>query len=169
MMNKLFLLILFLSLASVSVLKAQEDSEKQNILAENAMLLGEFGKENLLELPYAEWYNKEQQAYVVDVKTLESIKNKKDLSFIIIMGTWCSDSKREVPRFLKILEEMKISSNAIHLIGVNRDKKTLHGDVSVFAIKRIPTIIIRRKNKEIGRIVEIPKETLEKDLSKILE
>ena len=79
MMNKLFLLIFFLSLASVSVLKAQEDSEKQNILAENAMLLGEFGEENLLELPYAEWYNKEQQAYVVDAKTLKSIKINLDL------------------------------------------------------------------------------------------
>ena len=35
-----------------------------------------------------------------------------------------------------------------------------------YQINRVPTAIIYRNNKEIGRIIETPKKTLEKDLFK---
>jgi hypothetical protein len=36
-------------------------------------------------------------------------------------------------------------------------------------IKRIPTFIIYKKKREIGRIVETPGDLIEKDLLKILQ
>ena len=40
------------------------------------------------------------------------------------MGTWCGDSKRETPRFFKILELADFEMTNFELVTVNRSKKT---------------------------------------------
>ena len=38
-------------------------------------------------------------------KSFKKIKmNLKDVSVLCFMGTWCGDSRRETPRFYKIME-----------------------------------------------------------------
>ncbi len=39
------------------------------------------------------------------------------------MGTWCGDSKRETPRFYKILDETGFNQNNFELITVIEIKK----------------------------------------------
>ena len=43
----------------------------------------------------------------------------RDVEIFVLFGTWCHDSKREVPRFLKLLSDSKVSENQINLIGLN--------------------------------------------------
>jgi thiol-disulfide isomerase/thioredoxin len=85
------------------------------------------------------------------------------------MGSWCSDSRREVPRFYKILDRLKFDQNKLTLFCVDRSKKDSADDTSKLNIESVPTFIFYRKEKEIGRIIESPKETLEKDIQKIVE
>ena len=84
------------------------------------------------------------------------------------MGTWCGDSKRETPRFYKILEETNFDENYFELITVNRSKKTPDNLQEGFNIIRVPTFIFYKEGKEVGRYVEYPRETLEKDILKIV-
>ena len=84
------------------------------------------------------------------------------------MGTWCSDSQREVPRFFKILDQLAFNFNNITLIGVNRAKQADNTEVNELNIELVPTIIFFIDGKEIGRIIESPEENLEKDMVKIL-
>lgn len=84
------------------------------------------------------------------------------------MGSWCSDSQREVPRFYRIMDDAGITNDKIELISVNREKKVPGMDINNLRIERVPTFIIYDGIKELGRIIETPAETLEKDLLRIL-
>ena len=93
----------------------------------------------------------------------------RDVEIFVLFGTWCHDSKREVPRFLKLLSDSKVSENQINLIGLNFMKNDSRDRGKKFQIKKTPTFIILRNQVEIGRIVERPIISLEADLLKILE
>ena len=93
----------------------------------------------------------------------------RDVEIFVLFGTWCHDSKREVPRFLKLLSDSKVSENQINLIGLNFMKNYSQDRGKKFKIKKTPTFIILRNQVEIGRIVERPEISLEADLLKILE
>ena len=84
------------------------------------------------------------------------------------MGTWCSDSRREVPRFLKIIDGLNIPQENISIYCVDRDLSTENNEIDNLNIKAVPTFIFYRDNIELGRIVEAPTESLEIDMVKIL-
>ena len=92
----------------------------------------------------------------------------RDIEIYVLFGTWCHDSQREVPRFLQLLNSLNIQENYIHLIGLNFLKNEPLDRGKHFLIKKTPTFVFLRNQKEIGRIVEMPEISLEADLLKIL-
>jgi thiol-disulfide isomerase/thioredoxin len=84
------------------------------------------------------------------------------------MGTWCHDSKREVPRFYKILDELNYNYANFKIIGLTKDKKGYFHDYTSFNITHTPTIIFYRNGTEIGRIIEKPDGSLESHLLRII-
>ena len=87
--------------------------------SEKAMLIGYSTREAFNDTNFSDWWNEEYDIYEVDVETTEEIKpGFEDLEIKLVMGTWCSDSRREVPRFYKILDEMEYPSENISLINV---------------------------------------------------
>ncbi|MDC1387591.1 thioredoxin [Gammaproteobacteria bacterium] len=93
----------------------------------------------------------------------------RDIEIYVLFGTWCHDSQREVPRLLGLLNALDIQENYIHLIGLNFLNNEPQGRGKYFQIKKTPTFIFLRNQKEIGRIVEMPVISLEADLLNILE
>jgi thiol-disulfide isomerase/thioredoxin len=100
------------------------------------------------------------------VEMIRSVQAGVD--FIVFFGTWCEDSEREVPRFLKIADLAEIPADLIRLYGLDRSKKSSDGLTDKFDIKSVPTIIFLRNGREIGRIVEKPQTTVEEDMLSIL-
>ena len=88
--------------------------------------------------------------------------------FLVFFGTWCSDSRREVPHFLKIADDCGIDSSRIRLYGVDRSKKSRDGLTETYHIDRVPTFIFLKNGTEVGRITEKPAGTLEADMLSIL-
>ena len=84
------------------------------------------------------------------------------------MGTWCEDSQRETPNFIKILKQVDFDFNNLELITVNREKITPQGLENGLNITNVPTFIFYKDGKEINRIVEFPIESLEEDMINIL-
>ena len=125
---------------------------------------------NAFEIPdFSEWYNNRYIEYEPDAFIVEQIKDLSDsIDIQIFMGTWCSDSRREVPRFLKILDEMIFEQNKLQIINVNRQKKSPTQEEKDKNIEFVPTFIIIKNGNEIGRIVEFPIITLENDFLSIL-
>ncbi|RMZ60115.1 thioredoxin [Chryseobacterium nematophagum] len=159
---------------SVPQLSAQKIVVNREVDTQNdgKMLLGNQLKEQFLKEPYADWYIKEHDEYTPDAQAIVELKKKKINSYniIVFLGTWCEDSHRDFPRLMKILEEVKYSDKKLTIIAVNRKKESPTGDEGRYNIQKVPTIIVEKYGKEIGRIIEMPTSGyIEKDLSAILK
>ncbi|WP_027378128.1 thioredoxin domain-containing protein [Kaistella palustris] len=135
------------------------------------MLLGYQSKDQLLKEPYTEWYTPEHNDYTVDSKAIAELKKEKLNSYniTVVLGTWCEDSHREVPRLFRILEEVGFPDSKLTLIAVNRKKEAPGGEEGPLNIQMVPTVIVQKYGKEVGRIIETPKSGyLERDLLEII-
>ena len=135
-----------------------------------SILVGISNKKAFQDSNFATWFNTEYTNYTVDSKTLENYKNYFDDKIIrTVLGTWCSDSRREVPRFVKILDFIGFPEDKHLFFNVDRNKKGLGDEVDKLNIEFVPTIIIYENGIELGRIVETPEISLEADLVKIIK
>jgi hypothetical protein len=111
----------------------------------------------------------EYNNYQPDYEIIDSLEGKLDAVDIkIVFRSTCSDSREQLPRLFKILYELTYNLNTITLIGVNREKQGLSSEAEGLDIEFVPTIIFYKGGSEIGRIVETPYESLEKDMLKIV-
>jgi thiol-disulfide isomerase/thioredoxin len=133
-------------------------------------LLGYFNLNMLKQEPHSSWFYKGYDEYTPIPEEINKLKEIGfgDLSIKIVMGTWCPDSRRETPRFMKIMDLWGFPNEKITFIGVDMDKKAPVGDFENLDIQRVPTFIILKNNIEAGRIIEVPKTSLEQDLVNIL-
>ena len=123
----------------------------------NLMLVGDISKDELFST-HREFY----QNYL-DAEPLSS-DEKLDLDGIslkVLFGTWCHDSQREIPKLLRLLEDINIKPELISLIGLNYQKNEPQNRGVILKIKKTPTIIFYRYKDEIGRIEESPKLNFE--------
>jgi hypothetical protein len=96
-------------------------------------------------------------------------KYDKEASITIALGTWCPDSKLHVPRLLKALHEAGNTRIKIELLGIGNKFKSPVDVIKRLDIKKVPTVIVKRRGKEVGRIIENPLgKTMEEDLAAIL-
>jgi Thiol-disulfide isomerase and thioredoxins len=137
------------------------------------ILIGICSPKAFYQTPFSTWYIPAFEGYSINPKMLELLPARLHLpgiSITVIFGTWCEDSQREVPHFLRILQATKFPIDHLTLIAVNRKKQAPGLDeLLTLNVQRVPTIIVFMENKEIGRIVESPTTTLEEDLNNILE
>ncbi|MBO9691224.1 thioredoxin family protein [Chryseobacterium sp.] len=162
---------LFLAAQQLSAQKVVVNREVET-QKDGKMLLGNQLKEQFLKAPYSDWYVKEHDEYVLDQKAVSELKKEKIGSYdiIVFMGTWCEDSHRDFPRLMKILEAVNYPENKLSIIAVNRKKESPTGDESLYNLQKVPTIILKRYGKEVGRIVEMPTSGyIERDLAEILK
>lgn len=120
--------------------------------------------------PFNQWFEPEYDSYIVDTTEINKIDKAglDKVGITVVMGTWCSDSRMEVPRFIKILETLGYKSETLEIINVDSKKTAVNTKTDKLNIERIPTFIFYDKDKELGRIIESPKESLEKDMLKII-
>ncbi|MBK5212863.1 MAG: thioredoxin family protein [Flavobacteriaceae bacterium] len=136
---------------------------------ESVMLLGKANRKGLQMDAFKEWFNPGYETYKLDAESLEKLKPLlKDATITIFMGTWCEDSQRETPHFYKILDAANFDELKLTLITVSEDKTTPQGFEKGKNITNVPTLIFYKDGKELGRIVEYPIESLEKDMLAIL-
>lgn len=118
---------------------------------------------------YKTWYDKSYNDYTIDSTSANELKSLlQNKTIEIFLGSWCGDSKREVPRLMKVLDYIQFDTSRLKLIFVDNSTATYkqspqHEEQGKF-IHHVPSIIVYYKNKEIGRIVERPIISLEKDL-----
>jgi thiol-disulfide isomerase/thioredoxin len=88
----------------------------------------------------------------------------------VFLGTWCGDSRREVPRLWRALDE---NGGAvpfqIRYIGVDREKQQPAELVAGSGVHYVPTFIVSRGGQEVGRIVESSPRGIERDLLALLK
>jgi thiol-disulfide isomerase/thioredoxin len=116
------------------------------------------------------WFDDTRQKYVPDDSVVNALQPySRQLNFVVVMGTWCPDSHKHVPAFYTLMDALHVGDKHIELIGVDREKRSSTVDVAPLRIEHVPTFIVFYKGKEIGRIVEAPKVSLEHDLLQLLQ
>ncbi|HAN79341.1 MAG TPA: thioredoxin [Bacteroidales bacterium] len=134
------------------------------------ILYGLCNREGLTAGNFAVWFNSEYNLYEPEQGILADIQPElfADIQIKVFLGTWCGDSRREVPRFYKVLDKVGFDESALEIICLDTSKKAEGFDTEKMNILRVPTFVIFRNEVEIGRIIETPKTTLETDFYHIL-
>lgn len=127
-------------------------------------------KEELVTDTAFAWFNKNQKSFKADTTLVNAFKAKKDAVHIVAFaGTWCDDTKWILPQFFALTDAAGYPDQRITLLGVDRDKKTQHQLSEVFNVDRVPTFIVMKDGKEVGRVVEYGKTGLPmKELAQVL-
>ena len=175
---------LYISLAALFILSSCGVAENlistpvQNTIVKNEngteVLLGHCSRSCLRQKPFGEWFDKNYDEYKVDETQIPELKKLlRNKNIAIFMGTWCGDSRREVPRVLKILDAAGVKEKQVNIVMLSSEdgkyKQSPQHEERDKNIFRVPTIIVSEGKKEMGRIIEFPKLSLEKDLLQILQ
>jgi hypothetical protein len=115
------------------------------------------------------WQEKYDQ-YEPPAEMLDALKTglAGDVKIDVYLGLWCPDSRNNVPPFIKILDGV---GNGIPVRFFDVPRKASR-DVKYYVeelnVERVPTFIVYREGKEIGRIKENPKAGMLEDLMDIV-
>jgi thiol-disulfide isomerase/thioredoxin len=124
-------------------------------------------------------------AYQPAERTLQLLRcYDEPATVLIFFGSWCSDSKREMPKFFAALDLAANKNFSTRLFGLDRSKKDAAGFAEAFGITHVPTFIFLRGERafsgnghsfseqtkgELGRITETPAISIEQDWADILK
>ncbi len=100
------------------------------------------------------------------VDQLRKIDSK--LEIVVFFGTWCGDSRSEVPKFLKVYDAVANRNFSLRMYGVDSSMRDGSGLAEKFGVEKVPTFIFVSGGKELGRIVEYPQKTMEEDFLAIV-
>lgn len=150
----------FLFIAILGCASTQPEANK------SAPFAGEISASQLLSDYPA--FHSTYQAYQPSSADISAMQLLKDKSLLVLLGTWCHDSEREVPRLLKLLNLSGVQLAKLSLHGVNFNKQAPTNLHNQFGLRYTPTIILLDGDKEIGRIVEKPQISLAVDLAAML-
>ena len=87
----------------------------------------------------------------------------------VYLGTWCSDSRNHVSAYFKVLEMADNPLIQTIYTGIPQAKAArLKYLPPAKNIEKLPTFLIYKDGKELGRIIETPVQSVEEDLLAIL-
>ena len=157
--------IIFILLSVIFSFSCQKNKNDQKS-GKNSILTGWITESQLLnQFPSLK---QEKDSYVPDSTSIEILKKfDQDVNILVFLGTWCSDSRREVPRFLKTMELAQNDNIKFKLMGLDRSKRDSLGLAEKSQIEFVPTFVVFKNDQEVDRIVETPSLSIEQDLVEI--
>lgn len=91
----------------------------------------------------------------------------------VYLGTWCSDSERELARLWRAFDEVGVGMGtelpfSIEYVAVDRDKTEPARRLAGVGLEYVPTFVVRRDGEEVGRMVEVSPDGIEYALLDLL-
>jgi len=178
-------ILLFLPVMATCVLAANEQAPSLCRVGvrwhdgpRGGQLLGEVLRTDIAShLP--EW-DADYHDYVPGDSALEVLAAVAEpVEIICVLGTWCHDSRREVPRFWKILDEVANPNLELTMFAVGRTSDAAADSIigalgfdenprATWTVEYVPTFVFLRDGHELGRIIESPAVSLEEDAADLL-
>lgn len=136
--------------------------------SEAPVLIGEVTREQVEEA-VPDWVEAEVAAEPDRAAALALATVPPGATVTVFLGTWCSDSRRELSRFWRSLDETGGSVPfELAYVGVDRAKQEPADRVAPAGIRYVPTFIVARDGREVGRVVEEAPHGIERDLLALL-
>ena len=136
-------------------------------------LFGPVDRQGFSMEPFVQWFQENYDDYDPDPAVLEKIGPLvKNCEIEVFMGTWCSDSRRQIPYLYHILDAVRFQERSLNVCAMARasagPRRCPNDEDQGRNIIRVPTIIVSRDGEELGRIIEYPVDSLEEDLLAIV-
>jgi tetratricopeptide (TPR) repeat protein len=126
--------------------------------------------DSLQHAPYDVWFKKNYADYKPTPSVISQLKALKinDFKIKIFFGTWCGDTKRELPRLIKVLDDMGFPKEKITFIAVSSAdsiyKQSKNREERGYNIFRVGCYIFEKNGVEVNRITEFPIVSMERDV-----
>jgi len=161
-----------LMLLFVTALQAQElnriiTDEK----IQREVLYGACDAQGFLNPVFGEAYITAFEAYHPDESALDALRHHECLAtmeVVVVFASWCGDSRREMPHFMKLMQMLEVPDAHIKLFATNRDKTCGIQQVDALGTEFVPTFFIYVDGHLVGSIVEFPLQSLEQDMLDML-
>ena len=152
-MKRIICFIFFASFAFSAFAQLQYEVIKEN--DGSKILKGVISRDLIASDPSFKWYNQNLKPYDATKEAARRFaKHKDSIQLVVFLGTWCEDSHVIIPRLFPFLDAAGFSNDRLTVIGVDRSKKTISHLTDAFNVINVPTIIVMKDGKEIGRVVE---------------
>ena len=163
--------IIFASVFLISIYSVAQSQVEVTHDGGDKILKGIFTKQQLSQDTAFKWYTQNQSGYTPPADAVTAFKSKgNQVQVIAFGGTWCVDTKYIFPKFFSILEASAFPSDHLTLVGVDRNKKTIGHLAEALNVINVPTFIVLKDGKEVGRVVEYGKAgQWDKELGDILK
>ena len=155
-MDRIVLFLVFLFCLNVSF----SQSINQLKIDKNGKekLLGKINRQGLTANSFNAWFSVNYNNYIPNEALLKTIKDSiNDYNIKVFLGTWCGDSKREVPRFFKVLDVIDFPESQLEVIAVDNIpeayKQSPNGEEKGLNIHRVPTFIFYKQGKDRKSVV----------------
>ena len=136
------------------------------------VLVGELGWADVAAL---DGWDAERTDSVPNEATLDRLRSANGRYTVwTVFGSWCSDSRREIPRLQRVLDGVGGDRFRHRLVGVDRSKwiggsEELVRLIGARTVERVPTIVVvDEAGQEVGRIVERAEIAIEELLVEFL-
>ena len=168
--NILSIIITLLFTFQINALQLNQEIIEEG---ETPFLLGKIDKNGLEAQNYKSWFTPNYNDYETNSELINTISSElKNYDITLFMGTWCGDSKQEVPKLYKVLEACNYPMKQLTVVALSRKatmyKQSPQHEEASLNIHRVPTIIFYKEGKEVNRIVEHPIKTFEEDIKNII-
>lgn len=169
-MKKYIIIILVTVLSNIII--AQEAQYFKNS-REQMHLCGAVSLETLQRDSISKkWFEKNYTDFELSDKEHSWAKNLKNVEVDIYMATWCGDTKRLVPAFVKLWDKLGLDRNQLNFIALysgdmGKYKQSPDREEKGKGIFKVPTLIFKKNGKEVSRIIEKPVNDLETDITQI--
>ena len=101
------------------------------------------------------WFQKNYKLGKPDANTVTAFKQHADnFKLLVFAGTWCPDTQNLLPEFYRLTDAAGFADSSITLIGVDNEKTTYAHLNTTFHLVDVPTFIVMKNGKEVGRVVE---------------
>ncbi|MFY7652261.1 MAG: thioredoxin family protein [Chitinophagaceae bacterium] len=153
MYNKHIIYIFLLAFAACTA--ANKATYTTQIEGTSKIIIGPF-KRNLLETDSVfQWFSTQLKYGRPNADAVTILQNQANgISFIVFGGTWCEDTRQLLPVFFRWIDAAGFDNQKIQLWGVDRNKQSTNKAHEKYQIKNVPTFIVLKNGKEIGRVVE---------------
>jgi thiol-disulfide isomerase/thioredoxin len=116
------------------------------------------------------WFGENLKYGQANTAAVNAFKNNASkFSMIVFGGTWCHDTQNLLPVFYRLVDKSGYPENKITLVAVDREKTGPDNLHKTYNITNVPTFIVMKDGKEVGRVVEYGKEgAIDKELGEIV-
>lgn len=159
-------LLVLLLLMTPWVAAAVDTLTETSTDADNNLPVGPMTREQILAFNVFNYWYIQYSPKADPVEFLHNYPNPLEVK--VLFGDWCSDSKKQIPALIKVLEMAGNPQIHVSYMNLARKKEDRGPQLGSEQIAAVPTIIVSNQSGEMGRIVEEPKVSIEEDLSQIL-